>query len=104
VVELFVVLDHIRGARITQQTFTPRYMIELTPSGPLTLPPSASRAGCWAKPGVGRHGSHVYQTVRCTYFAVRYATSALNERVMTRNTTASQESFWRELLRSVWSL
>jgi len=38
-------VDRIRGARITQQTFTPRYMVELTPSGPLTLAPTTSRAG-----------------------------------------------------------
>lgn len=36
-------VDRIRGARITQQTFIPRYAVELTPTGPLTVPPTASR-------------------------------------------------------------
>jgi len=29
-------IDRIRGARVTGQTFTPRYAIELTPSGPIS--------------------------------------------------------------------
>jgi hypothetical protein len=38
-------VDRIRGARITQQTFVPRYEVELTPSGPLPVTPTTSRAG-----------------------------------------------------------
>jgi predicted nucleotidyltransferase component of viral defense system len=36
-------LDRIRGARATQQTFTPRYAVEMMPSGPLTIAPVATR-------------------------------------------------------------
>lgn len=37
-------IDRIRGARITDQTFAPRFAIELTPSGYQPIPESASRA------------------------------------------------------------
>ncbi len=33
-------VDRIRGARTTQRTFTPRYAVELTPTGPISAPPS----------------------------------------------------------------
>lgn len=36
-------VDRIRGARVTQRTFTPRYAVELMPSGPLTIAPAAPR-------------------------------------------------------------
>jgi hypothetical protein len=38
-------LDRILGARITQQMFVPRYAVELTPSGPLTVAQTTSRTG-----------------------------------------------------------
>ena len=34
-------IDRIRGARATQQAFTPRYAIELTPTGPISAPPAS---------------------------------------------------------------
>jgi predicted nucleotidyltransferase component of viral defense system len=33
-------VDRIRGARTTQRTFTPRYAVELTPTGPISSPPT----------------------------------------------------------------
>jgi predicted nucleotidyltransferase component of viral defense system len=45
-------VDRILGARITQQTFVPRYEVELTPSGPLPVTPTTSRAaagGPWSR-------------------------------------------------------
>ena len=33
-------IDRIVGARATQQTFTPRYAVELTPMGPISVPPA----------------------------------------------------------------
>jgi len=33
-------VDRIQGARSTNQVFTPRYAIELTPSGPVAIPPT----------------------------------------------------------------
>lgn len=36
-------LDRIQGARATDQAFTPRYIMELTPTGPMTIP-QATRA------------------------------------------------------------
>lgn len=40
-------VDRIQGARTTNQTFVPRYAIELTPTGPVSAPPtrSGSRGG-----------------------------------------------------------
>jgi predicted nucleotidyltransferase component of viral defense system len=34
-------VDRIRGARTTQRTFTPRYAVELTPTGPISAPPTS---------------------------------------------------------------
>lgn len=31
-------LDRVEGARVSNQTFTPRYAVELTPNGPLSIP------------------------------------------------------------------
>ncbi|MEK7404506.1 MAG: nucleotidyl transferase AbiEii/AbiGii toxin family protein, partial [Acidobacteriota bacterium] len=36
-------VDRIRGTRITHQTFTPRYAVELTATGPLTVLPTVNR-------------------------------------------------------------
>ncbi len=36
-------LDRIQGARVTNESFIPRFAIELTPSGPISVAPSASR-------------------------------------------------------------
>ncbi len=33
-------VDRIEGARTTNRVFTPRYAVELTPSGPMTIPPT----------------------------------------------------------------
>lgn len=38
-------IDKIQGAEVTQVSFNPRYLIELTPSGPLSALPLASRSG-----------------------------------------------------------
>lgn len=37
-------VDRIAGASTTNQTFTPRYEVELTPQGPIAVQPAASRA------------------------------------------------------------
>ena len=37
-------VDRIVGAQIMQRTFTPRYTVELTPTGPLTVPPATRTA------------------------------------------------------------
>jgi len=37
-------VDRIQGARATNQIFTPRYAIELTPSGPVSIPPVERRS------------------------------------------------------------
>ena len=59
-------LDRIQGAHVTNQSFTPRFAIELTPSGPVPVPPTALRP-----PSVRsrRHRSngptHVYECSYC---------------------------------------
>jgi predicted nucleotidyltransferase component of viral defense system len=37
-------VDRIEGAQASSQSFTPRYAIELTPSGPVIIPPTAQTA------------------------------------------------------------
>jgi len=36
-------IDRLQGARVTNQSFVPRYQVELTPRGPLLVAPSAAR-------------------------------------------------------------
>jgi predicted nucleotidyltransferase component of viral defense system len=56
-------IDQIRGARATQQSFIPRYAIELTPTGPISSPPArmASRSTLAARSGP----IYIYQCGRC---------------------------------------
>jgi predicted nucleotidyltransferase component of viral defense system len=37
-------VDRIEGAQVTNQTFVPRFEIELTPAGPVTIAPTTARA------------------------------------------------------------
>ena len=37
-------LDRIQGARVTNESFTPRFAVELTPSGPVSVPPTRAEA------------------------------------------------------------
>lgn len=46
-------LDRIRGARATQQTFTPRYAVEMMPSGPLMITPVPARTS-FGQPAIRR--------------------------------------------------
>jgi hypothetical protein len=46
-------VDRIRGANVTTRIFAPRYAIELTPTGPLTVSETAGRTGisaAWREP------------------------------------------------------
>ena len=36
-------LDRIQGARVTNESFSPRFVIELTPSGPVAIAPTTTR-------------------------------------------------------------
>lgn len=38
-------VERIQGARTTSRTFTPRYEVELTPSGPVSIPQTERRSG-----------------------------------------------------------
>jgi predicted nucleotidyltransferase component of viral defense system len=69
-------IDRIQGASVTDRIFAPRYAVELTPTGPLSIPDAASRAGPspdWQQSGLraGRrqtsaHGPvYVYRCVVC---------------------------------------
>jgi hypothetical protein len=37
-------IDRMQGASVTDQSFTPRYLVELTTEGPLSIPQTASRS------------------------------------------------------------
>jgi hypothetical protein len=36
-------VDRIQGAEVTKEPFTPKYVVELTPSGPISAPPTTRR-------------------------------------------------------------
>jgi predicted nucleotidyltransferase component of viral defense system len=88
-------VDRIQGARTTGQTFTPRYAIELTPSGPVIIPQAAALGRTpqlspmpfvgIARPAVprrtaGSYGpTYVYQCPYCSKkFRRKTQSSALN--------------------------
>lgn len=49
-------VDRIQGARVSNQTFVPRWAIELTPTGPVAIAPRAERASSFSTAGsVGWH-------------------------------------------------
>ena len=64
-------VDRIRGASTTQRTFTPRYAVELTPTGPISAPPTSQGSRIAVPRAVGRRASsrsgpiHVYECPRC---------------------------------------
>jgi hypothetical protein len=43
-------VDRIQGAQATQTSFTPRYVVELTPVGPISAPPTARQASSFSSP------------------------------------------------------
>jgi predicted nucleotidyltransferase component of viral defense system len=49
-------VDRIQGARTTNQIFTPRYAVELTPSGPVSIPPTERRSSSSSRGGYGTLG------------------------------------------------
>jgi predicted nucleotidyltransferase component of viral defense system len=49
-------VDRIQGARATNQVFTPRYAVELTPSGPVRIPPTDHSAASSNALGLGGFG------------------------------------------------
>ena len=58
-------IDRIRGARTTQETFTPQYAVELTPTGPISAPMAAYTPRVSA-PRTSRSGpKYVYQCGIC---------------------------------------
>jgi predicted nucleotidyltransferase component of viral defense system len=66
-------IERIRGARTTQRTFTPRYAVELTPTGPISIPPTSHTARMAAPRAVARvrtsrHSgpTYVYQCGLCS--------------------------------------
>ena len=54
-------VDRITGARVTSQTFVPRYAVELTPSGPVSAPPSRGAVPV-SRMGIGRTVSNRART------------------------------------------
>jgi WYL domain len=66
-------IDRIRGARATQRTFTPRYAVELTPMGPISIPPTshtphirAPRAATRVRTSGHSGPTYVYECGRCS--------------------------------------
>jgi predicted nucleotidyltransferase component of viral defense system len=58
-------VDRIRGARTTQQTFTPHYAIELTPTGPISAPMATYVPRVTASRTSRSGPVYVYQCSRC---------------------------------------
>jgi predicted nucleotidyltransferase component of viral defense system len=69
-------LERILGAQILNSPFTPRYMIELTPSGPLVAPPTPrNAASVWAPPPAARRTrsrSGITYLYRCPVCSKRF--------------------------------
>ena len=50
-------VDQIQGARVTSQSFIPRFAVELSPQGPPVVPPTATQAKSSSKTSRRQHGS-----------------------------------------------
>jgi len=70
-------LERIQGAKILERGFTPRFEIELVPTGPLVAPPTARRADSpWrATPAAWPKTVYVY---RCPVCSKRFERSSMN--------------------------
>jgi len=79
-------IDRIQGAEVTNETFVPKYAIELTPSGPMSTPrltrtssgPSYSKSA-----GLGRKTSSIGLTyvVECSYCGKQFNRKKINTRM-----------------------
>ena len=65
-------VDRIRGAATTQRTFIPRYAVELTPTGPISIPSApvpvrtaTPRASGWGRTSSRSWPVHVYECPLC---------------------------------------
>lgn len=83
-------VDRIQGARVTNQTFVPRFAIELTPTGPVAIAPTATRAvsrplrsalrtrSSW-RSGYSSGPTYVYECTACgKHFSRKQMTTTLN--------------------------
>ena len=50
-------IDRIESAKTTRQIFVPRFAVELSPQGPLVIPPTATRSNYSSRQGRGTHSS-----------------------------------------------
>jgi hypothetical protein len=71
-------VDRIQGAQVTQTTFVPRYLIELTPSSPISIPPVERKSSGFGfpvsrKPRTARRGF----TQRASRYGPKYIFSCL---------------------------
>jgi len=74
-------VDRMSGASTTNQTFVPRYQVELSPQGPVSIPPTASRETRLAPRSTTRHTGpqYVYECSYCNKkFYRKTRTSRLN--------------------------
>jgi hypothetical protein len=58
-------VDRMQSAAVTAQNFSPRYVVELTSTGPLPVAPAASNPRIGRRSAVSRSGGPVY-VYRCT--------------------------------------
>ena len=65
-------LDRIQGARVTNETFNPRYAIELAPSGPGTTPPTARRSLPVRSSPRGTRATGLTHVYQCGYCGKRF--------------------------------
>ena len=58
-------IDRIQGARTTNQIFSPRYAVELTPSGPVSIPLTPSTSRGFGSSFTSGGPTYVYECVCC---------------------------------------
>ena len=71
-------VDRIQGAQVTRTTFAPRYLVELTPSGPIAAPPVERKSSDFGfpvskRPRTTRRGS----TGRASSYGPKYVFSCI---------------------------
>ena len=97
-------LDRILGARATQRAFTPRYPVELTPTGPLSIPDKETRSsgsgGFAGGFGLARARAGVPQTgptymFRCTVCGKEFERKTYDGKLRAHKNRGGQDCYGR---------
>jgi predicted nucleotidyltransferase component of viral defense system len=84
-------IDRIQGARVTDQSFTPRYQIEMTPTGPISAPTfSPARPRSPSSSTNSYSSSGTFHVVKCGYCGKLFYRTTYDTHLNDHNMKASR--------------